>query len=474
MAEALQAYEGAHPEKCELLRSEDSFYGVNSTGKLAKFLTWVYIPAVKDAGDESEEGKNTAFARLLERAIESRSQIDDDLEALRKKSVDEYTALLKKHEASLTKVSDSLKNRLSTWSHPGVALNLKWNTDEKKSVQVQKPLAGIQTGEDGFLGSLSRMGHGLQRSYLLALLQELAEGEDSGDPTLVLGVEEPELYQHPPQARHLASVFQDLAEQGSQVLVTTHSPYFVSGEHFEHVQVVRKAGEKSPSKITSLDYQKLCDRLRALKGEKTKGKNEGLIAKIHQSLQPSLAEMFFTKVLILVEGLEDVSFITTQLHVSGKWDEFRQLGCHIVPANGKDNLIRPLAIAQELGIRTYVIFDADGNCQEKHKHHHEADNMALMTLLGLPTASLFPTSHQIEDTHAIWMNNMGDAVDGGFDGVDVSPYKEEARVRHGQEKDLGKNDFFIADWVTAAYLDGHKSKTLADLCEKILKFARSS
>jgi hypothetical protein len=148
MRVALQTYESAHPEKRELLRSPDSFYGVNSTGKLAKFLTWVYIPAVKDAGDKSEEGKNTAFARLLERAIESRSQIDEDLEALMKKSVDEYTALLKKHEASLTNVSDSLKNRLSTWSRPGVALDLKWNTDERKSVQVQKPLAGIQTGDE--------------------------------------------------------------------------------------------------------------------------------------------------------------------------------------------------------------------------------------------------------------------------------------------------------------------------------------
>jgi hypothetical protein len=182
--------------------------------------------------------------------------------------------------------------------------------------------------------------------------------------------------------------------------------------------------------------------------------------------------MFFTKILILVEGLEDVSFITTQFHVSGKWEEFRQLGCHIVPANGKDKLIRPLAIAQELGIRTYLVFDADGN-QEGSKQYHEPDNKALMTLLGLPTDSPFPTSHQIENTYAIWVNDMGDAVDGGFDGVDVCPYKEKARLRHGQEKGLGKNDFFIADWVTAAYLDGHESKTLRDLCDRILKFARA-
>lgn len=43
-AEALRAYEAGHPDRCVLIPSEDNFYGVNSTGKLATFVQWVFVP----------------------------------------------------------------------------------------------------------------------------------------------------------------------------------------------------------------------------------------------------------------------------------------------------------------------------------------------------------------------------------------------------------------------------------------------
>jgi hypothetical protein len=70
----------------------------------------------------------------------------------------------------------------------------------------------IKAQEGKFKGSLTRFGHGLQRSFLLAILQELASIEASSEEdnksqnrTLIFGCEEPELYQHPPQARHLSN-----------------------------------------------------------------------------------------------------------------------------------------------------------------------------------------------------------------------------------------------------------------------------
>ncbi|MHC4180429.1 MAG: ATP-dependent nuclease, partial [Planctomycetota bacterium] len=47
-ARALRDYEGAHPDQCVLIPSADDFYGANSTGKLAGFAQWVFVPAVKD------------------------------------------------------------------------------------------------------------------------------------------------------------------------------------------------------------------------------------------------------------------------------------------------------------------------------------------------------------------------------------------------------------------------------------------
>jgi energy-coupling factor transporter ATP-binding protein EcfA2 len=47
-AEALRTYESAHPDSCVLIPSEDNFYGINSTGKLANFVQWIFVPAVKE------------------------------------------------------------------------------------------------------------------------------------------------------------------------------------------------------------------------------------------------------------------------------------------------------------------------------------------------------------------------------------------------------------------------------------------
>ncbi|MDZ4077909.1 MULTISPECIES: AAA family ATPase [Hydrocarboniphaga] len=193
--EALRAFEAANPERCTLIPSEDQFYGSNSTGKLARFIQWVYVPAVKDATDEGLEGRNTALGRLIARAVRSKTNFDSQIEELRKATLESYKKLLTANQEGLTEIGEALQRRLGSWAHPNVRLGIEWLSDPAKSVVLQQPVAGIKTGEGDFLGSLARMGHGLQRSYLLALLQELAAADDATAPTLILGCEEPELYQ---------------------------------------------------------------------------------------------------------------------------------------------------------------------------------------------------------------------------------------------------------------------------------------
>lgn len=472
MSEALREYESQHSEQCALIPSEDNFYGINGAGKLAPFVQWVYVPAVKDAGQEGQEAKNTAFGRLIARTVRTRTDFDTDLKALKDEALQKYQELLEKNKASLTDISQSLQQRLADWAHPNVRIGMEWLSDPSKSVQVAPPVAGIRTGDGDFLGSLSRMGHGLQRSYLLALLQELASSDAENAPTLILACEEPELYQHPPQARHFADVFVKLAEGNNQVLVTTHSPHFVSGEGFENVRLVRSPSREDGSQVASLTFKSLCDRIRTALGEDPKRKLDGLIAKIHQSLQPNVGEMFFSRVPVLVEGLEDASYITTALHLSEKWGEFRRLGCHLIPVNGKSKLVQPLAIAKELGIPVFVVFDADADTtKQEHRNSHEKDNKALMTLLGL-TADPFPSTDVLGADHAIWASNLTKVAEVDC-GDDAQKYKEAARVHYAQEGGLDKHDMFIADWLTAAHEGGKSHNTLFRLCDAILSFAGS-
>jgi putative ATP-dependent endonuclease of the OLD family len=144
---------------------------------------------------------------------------------------------------------------------------MEWLSDPSKSVQVAQPVAGLKTGDGDFIGELTRMGHGLQRSYLLSLLQEHSSSELPDAPTLILGCEEPELNQHPPQALHIADVFASLTESNNQVLVTTHSPYFVNGDGFENVRLVRTTSKQHGSKVSCLTYLGLRKRIRKALGE---------------------------------------------------------------------------------------------------------------------------------------------------------------------------------------------------------------
>ena len=466
---ALRTYEAEHPERCTLIPSADNFYGINSTGKLQAFVQWVHVPAVKDACEEGQESKNTALGKLIARAVRTRTNFDSELEALKTETLARYRELLDRNQSSLNEISQALQRRLEAWAHPNVKLGMEWLSDPSKSVTLQQPVAGIKTGEGDFLGSLARMGHGLQRSYLLALLQELASSEAPDAPTLILGCEEPELYQHPPQARHLADVFGQLATGNNQIIVTTHSPLFVSGEGFEDVRLVRKVSVNTGTTVRQLRFEDLCSRIRNALGEDPRSRTQGLVAKIHQTLQPGIAEMFFAHVPILVEGLEDVAYITTQLYLSERWSDFRRLGCQLIPVNGKDKLIQPLAIAVELGVPIFVVLDADGNITGQHRGKHERDNRALLSLLST-TINPFPATHVWGRNHTIWESNLTEAVKSDF-GSHYHRLTEAARQDYAQEGGLEKNGLFIAQWLSAAKAESLSSSTLARLCESILTFA---
>lgn len=474
-AEALRTFEAQHPDLCTAIEVDGSFYENNGGGLLNPFVQWIYVPAVKNVGEEGREGKKTGFGKLMTRALQSRTACGQEIDQLRRSVADSYKRILDRNQDGLKSLATSLKDRLATWAHPDVSLDIAWHFNPRDAVAVSDPAATVTAGDDSFSADINRMGHGLQRSYLLALLQELAGSQGNGQstPSLILGCEEPELYQHPPQARHLAATMEDLAEQGNQVVVTTHSPLFVSGQGFEHVRLVSRSTTTGGSEVRSTTFDDLCERVRKARGESTNRKITGLVAKLHQTLQPGIAEMFFARLPILVEGLEDLAFLTSTLQLSGKWPEFRRFGCQIIPVNGKDKLIQPLAIARSLGMPVFVVFDSDGaESNSDRRTQHAKDNRALQTLLGR-TYTDFPADHVWGTDHVIWKHTLTAAVDGDFAKEDLLRLKEAARIHYAQEGGLDKHELFIADWMSAAHGEGKTSPSLNSLCDVILAFAQS-
>lgn len=474
MISALRSFESSptNAALCKQIPSADTFYGFSKgANRLAKHVQWVFIPAVKDVTAEQSEGRSTALGKILARTVRVKLKFEDVISALQQKTEEEYRKILDANEAALSELEASLTERMAMWAHPAATIHLTWQRDSKKAVQIEPPAARTMAGEGGFQGDLVRLGHGFQRSYLLALLQILAtSGEDVDAPKLILACEEPELYQHPPQARHLATVLEQLTDQDAQVMVCTHNPSMVTGKGFESVRLIRFNSDENCSGCHQLKFSDLAARFGSLTG-KTPVKPTGLAAKLHQELQPSINELFFTRNLVLVEGLEDVAIITSWLVLAGKWNEFRQKGIHIVPAGGKSHISYALVIAQGLKIPVFTVFDADGD-DTKNAALHEKDNVLLMKLLNIDHSIPFPKDILWGERAAVWPFNIGETIKAGINPEKLKGYEDKASALYGHAGGLKKNSLHVGSKLQFAFEDGNRPACLDQLCEVILKFAK--
>ncbi len=478
MEGALRKYEEDRPEICDRTRSGDLFYGTTrGKGKLEPFVQWIYIPAVKDASEEGEEAGNTALGKLLQRTVRQKVNFDEALAALSLKTRAEYDALLEKEQGTLEELSVSLAKRLAMFAHPGAGLAVEWLQGSDKSVRIDGPRATIKAKEGAFKGSLVRFGHGLQRSFLLVILQELASieqlisgAEKSERPTLILGIEEPELYQHPPQARHLSTELRALTEAGNQILITTHSTYFVSGEAFDEIRLIRKKDETGAAYVRFTDFPSFAKRIASATG-KAPDKPPVARARLMAALRPEPSELYFCQRLVLVEGIEDRAYVSAALHLENKLDLVRRAGLHVLPCDRKSNILQLLAIALELEIPCFVMFDADGDDgNETRRKLHERDNNALLTALGLK-ADAFPKAVVWGDQYAVWPTNLGSEVKSSFEKADWVKFENEAHSTIDPGASLDKNPVLIAEIMSVAWQAGHKPKVLVDLVDRLMKFA---
>jgi putative ATP-dependent endonuclease of OLD family len=271
--------------------------------------------------------------------------------------------------------------------------------------------------EDEYPTAVQRAGHGLQRAFLVTLLQHLAiaqaeavqpdepgevEAPDgsgtstaAGAPSealmtadLILGIEEPELYQHPNRQRHLSAILLRLASgsiegvaKRTQVIYATHSPLFVDVTRTDQIRVLRKVpGDEGQPKRTKVSLTSLAEATRVV--EEADGKAPGtysaatLEPRLVALMTPWMNEAFFAHVAVLVEGEQDRAAVVGVAKRSGY--DFESLGISVIPCNGKTNLDRPTAIFRGLEIPVYAIWDGD----EGGKDPKPEVNRRLLRLFG--------------------------------------------------------------------------------------------
>ena len=245
------------------------------------------------------------------------------------------------------------------------------------SVKVPSLSVDLRVADGGLNTAVERQGHGFQRALLIAIVQQLAavnatrrenlaadENLTSQAPTrtalaqmapaLVLVLEEPELYQHPLQARHFAAMLASLASQEGapvQVCYATHSEHFVDPAHYERLRRFRRrAGAPWPeSQVTEAAVDRVVARLADVY------KPEQIPLRVQMTLRRHVAEAVFAKAVVLVEGLRCRA---AEWHRRPHW-RLRRVGFAVVKGHNKRQLLIPWAILGELRLPCYVIFDAD-------------------------------------------------------------------------------------------------------------------
>lgn len=74
---------------------------------------------------------------------------------------------------------------------------------------------------------LENKGTGMQRAFMLALLQVVAETSDNAHSGTIYGLDEPETWLHPRAQVQLSQALSRLSANGSQILIFSHSPYML-------------------------------------------------------------------------------------------------------------------------------------------------------------------------------------------------------------------------------------------------------
>jgi hypothetical protein len=391
---AMDEWERDHPDQLvEAEVSDTHMFGFNGQGVLTELFDFVFVSADLRAAAETEDNRTTILGRILQRAID-RSELDAQIAKL----TQDYE--LQVAATSTEELGDQLAAISKDITEEIQSFVLGRELALKAAAPVIKPQALRIEAEvtDGRVTTpVHYQGHGFQRTLLLAALTVLSRRgrKNANGGQMFLAVEEPELFQHPTQAKALSSVLRALAQEPSQlvqVAYATHSPYFVQPQSFNQIRRVTnriETGDKcASSAITTASFDQIVDDLKDFV------KLNSIQRRWEQVCLKYLPEALFAESVMLVEGEEDAAILEA---VTDAANALAVGGVCVAPVQGKSNLLIPFAILRRLGIRTLMVADndsskagrmrSDGKREDEIGKEVEAvkrENRALCRFVGAP------------------------------------------------------------------------------------------
>ena len=375
--------------------SENLFYGAKNVSE-AKLGYVVYIPEVtktdetlKLSGPSPLRDVITFVMKKVVKTSESFGNLNKSFEEFNDKFQEEDS----KDGFSLSKLGEEINNSLKTWE-----VEFKLNINSIRPEDVIKNLVSHYAIDKNLDKEIDfrHMGQGLQRHLIYTLLKLSAQytekkipknKEFSPELTIIL-FEEPEAFLHPAQQEFLNSSLKSLSSGGGQqIIVSTHSPIFVSKniedisaliklkrengitQIFQVLEDARKTIIEENNELMQLLKNKLTDssvdevtknKIRRKLGdtdEDTRIEEEAIRYLLWLDSERCCA--FFGDAVLICEGATEKTFI--DYLIKNEWSDLREKKIYVLDAMGKFNIHRYMNLFKELGVHHSVLADKDEN-----------------------------------------------------------------------------------------------------------------
>lgn len=366
----------ADPKNLQLLEERDSeeanhFFGATGSATLRARSNFIFVPAAPDLTAEFQSDVRDSAVSLLTGTL-LKEVLNESIASWQSENKEILQDLEDKvqtqADGELKNITDNVNKHLATYL-PGTEFELTVGLDDWKPRAQPVAYSSLSHSQRSF--GIENHGHGVQRATLLALLQAIAERQYSNagidedteaTPTLIVCIEEPEVYQHPVQARMLAKSFQDAAERGNmQFIYATHSPHFVSPQFLE--STFRVAPGNNGSQISCAEWEFGLD----------KRKDQ-----LSKYFRKSIIDGLFARACLIVEGDTD-QFIFDAVKVNG-WT-LPEHGIAVINADGANSLWTIAGIIASYGVPVHILRDGDSSTA-RAKHETANEQKALAKLEG--------------------------------------------------------------------------------------------
>lgn len=479
---ALTDWEAGHPDELTDARTDAThLFGFAGQARLAGRMDFVLVPAVADPDAETQDTRGTLLRQLLDRALGEQSEMRTRLIDLEERVTQEMNQIMVDGGGeALDRLSSQVTAQLEELV-PGGEVQLAARSG---GVKMPNLTVDLRVEDDGLDTDVARQGHGLQRALLIAIVQQLAihaqsvsEQIDPADdvlpvpPALFLALEEPELYQHPLQARHFATTLASLTTRSGatvQVAYATHSEHFVDPAHYQRLRRFRRSqGTNWPqSEVTQATVDNVAKRLANVCDP------EQIALRVQMTLRRQVAEAVFARAVLLVEGESDAGL----LHgIADRDVGLDALGVAVVQGNGKEKLLIPWAILHELGVPVYLVFDGDAGNRERMRSNGRtqeeiaaaanqtgATNEKMLKVLGVAPNSA-PSSH-VAASYAVFADTLETEVE-QWDGFDAA--LQAARESQGDWREKSYDAYRSA----AAATESEPPSLLTELLDRVKEAA---